>query len=367
VTSLPETPLPSAPPASYDAILLMSFGGPEGPDDVVPFMENVTRGRGIPRERLAEVSKHYDRFGGISPINEHNRQLLAALGEELTMREISLPIYWGNRNWHPMIGSTVESMRADGARRAIAFVTSAFSSYSGCRQYREDIATACATVGSEAPAIDKIRVFYDHPGFIEPMVDGVCASLADMASKGVHSPDLVFSAHSIPMASATSSRYVEQLTEASRLIADRVSEKMGQSYPWQLVYQSRSGTPGVPWLEPDVGDHLETLHAEGRHGAVVIPVGFISDHMEVVWDLDTQARERAEAIGFPMARSATVGTDPRFVSAVADLIEERIAVLRGDEPVRAAMGRLGTRPDVCPLDCCPAPARPTSPSRAAAT
>jgi protoporphyrin/coproporphyrin ferrochelatase len=359
----------SSAPSSYDAILLMSFGGPEGPDDVVPFMENVTRGRGIPRERLVEVSKHYDRFGGVSPINGHNRELLAALGEELHRRGITLPIYWGNRNWHPMIDATVEHMRADGVQRALAFVTSAFSSYSGCRQYREDIASACSAVasaaGSDAPIIDKIRVFYDHPGFIEPMVDGVVASIEQLAAQGVTGPDLVFSAHSIPLASASSSRYVEQLTEASRLIAERVSERVGMAFPWQLVYQSRSGAPGTPWLEPDVGDHLEALRAQGRSGAVVVPVGFVSDHMEVVWDLDTQARERAEAIGFPMARSATVGTDPRFVSAVADLIEERMAVLRGEDPIRAALGRLGVRPDVCPLDCCPAPARPGAAGRPA--
>jgi protoporphyrin/coproporphyrin ferrochelatase len=360
--------------ASYDAILLMSFGGPEGPDDVVPFMENVTKGRGIPRERLVEVSKHYDRFGGVSPINGHNRELLAALGEELHARGISLPIYWGNRNWHPMIGATVEHMRADGVQRALAFVTSAFSSYSGCRQYREDIASACSTVastvasatgsvtGSDAPIIDKIRVFYDHPGFIEPMVDGVVAAVEQLAANGVAGPDLVFSAHSIPLTSATSSRYVEQLTEASRLVAERVSEKTGQVFPWQLVYQSRSGTPGMPWLEPDIGDHLEALHTQGRSGAVVIPIGFVSDHMEVVWDLDTQARERAESLGFPMVRSATVGTDPRFVGAVADLVEERMAVLRGEDPIRAALGRLGVRPDVCPLDCCPAPTRPIRPA-----
>jgi ferrochelatase len=338
---------------SYDAVLVMSFGGPEGPDDVLPFMENVTRGRGIPRERLVEVSRHYERFGGVSPINEHNRALIAGLGDELASRGIELPIYWGNRNWHPMIGDTLEHMRADGIRRAVMFVTSAFSSYSGCRQYREDVARACAAIGDGAPVVDKIRVFFDHPGFIGPMVDGVVAAL-----DRIDASDLVFSAHSIPVASASTSRYVEQLHEAARLIAEGATGVTGRSLPWQLVFQSRSGPPGQPWLEPDVGDHLEALHATGRRGAVVVPLGFVSDHMEVVWDLDTQAAERARAIGFPMVRSATVGAHPAFVSAVADLIVERIDALAGREAARAALGRLGVRPDVCPLDCCPAPARP---------
>jgi ferrochelatase len=345
---------------TYDAVLVMSFGGPEGPEDVIPFMENVTRGRGIPRERLVEVSGHYERFGGVSPINGHNRELIAALGEELAGRGIDLPIYWGNRNWHPMIGDTVEQMRDDGIRRAVAFVTSVFSSYSGCRQYREDMARACAAAGGDAPVIDKIRVAYDHPGFVAAMVEGVATALDTLRGPGVTDPDLVFSAHSIPMSMASTSRYVEQLHEAARLVSEGVAAVTGRAHPWQVVYQSRSGAPGQPWLEPDVGDHLEALARTGRPGAVVVPVGFVSDHMEVVWDLDTQAAERAAAVGLPMVRSATVGTHPRWVSAVADLIVERITALAGGDPVRAALGRLGVRPDVCPADCCPAPARPVA-------
>jgi len=328
----------------YDAILIVSFGGPEKPDDVVPFLENVTRGRGIPRERLEQVGEHYFMFGGKSPINDHCRELIAALEPALAASGIDLPVYWGNRNWHPMLTDTVEQMAADGIKHALAFVTSATSSYSGCRQYRENIIAACEAVDG-APVIDKIRQFYDHPGFIEPMVENVTACLADL-------PDgrLVFTAHSIPMSMAESSDYVAQLTEASRLVAEGVGRD-----DFDLVWQSRSGPPHIPWLEPDINDHLETLSSDGVDSAIVIPIGFISDHMEVMFDLDTEAVATAERLGMEMRRAATVGTDQRFISGIVELIEER----RSDGPVRA-LGTLDVRPDFCAVDCCPAPVRPPS-------
>jgi protoporphyrin/coproporphyrin ferrochelatase len=350
--------------SSYDAILLVSFGGPEGPDDVVPFMENVTRGRGIPRERLVEVSAHYSLFGGVSPINAQNRELIAALRIELDSHNINLPIYWGNRNWEPLLPDTIKTMRADGIGSALAFVTSAYSSASGCRQYREDIQRACETVGDGAPSVDKIRVFYNHPGFIEPMVDAVSSSIQSLieelgTASGIR---LACTAHSIPMSMASTSDYVQQLTETSRLVCDAVNDRLGLHLPHALVFQSRSGAPGQPWLEPDICDHLSAVHAEGATGVVMVPVGFISDHMEVVYDLDTQARERAADIGLPIRRTATVGTDSRFISMIRELIEERLALRTNGDPIRRAIGLYGPNHDVCPLDCCPMPVRPTAKS-----
>ena len=328
----------------YDAILIVSFGGPEKPEDVVPFLENVTRGRNIPRERLEQVGEHYFLFGGKSPINDQCRALIDALEPALNAAGIDLPIYWGNRNWDPMLTDAVAQMAADGISRALAFVTSATSSYSGCRQYRENIIAACEAV-ENAPQIDKIRQFYDHPGFIEPMIDNVALSLADL-------PDarLVFTAHSIPMSMADTSDYVAQLTEASRLVAAGVGHD-----EFDLVWQSRSGPPHIPWLEPDINDHLESLNDAGTDSAVVIPIGFISDHMEVMFDLDTEAVATAERLGMKMRRASTVGTDPRFIAGIVELIEER----RSSGPVRA-LGNLDVRPDYCALDCCPAPQRPSS-------
>ncbi len=351
----------SSSTSSYDAIVVMSFGGPEGPDEVVPFMENVTRGRGIPRERLVEVSAHYQLFGGVSPINQHNRELIAALTTELSAAGISLPIYWGNRNWHPLIDDTIETMRADGIRRALMFVTSGFSSASGCRQYREDVLRACEKVGDGSPLVDKIRVFYNHPGFIEPMVDHVVEQINSLTLGEARDIRIAFTAHSIPMSMASTSDYVQQLTEASRLIHAAVSARVGVSWPWQLVYQSRSGAPGQPWLEPDICDHLADQHSEDASAVVMVPIGFISDHMEVVYDLDTQAREAAEKLGLVIRRAATVGTDPRFVAMIRELIEERIEVAAGTEPLKQALGVYGPNHDVCPADCCPMPAgRPTT-------
>lgn len=347
----------------YDGILLVSFGGPEGPDDVLPFMENVTRGRGIPRERLLEVSAHYQHFGGISPINEQNRALLAAMREVFSRHGVTVPIAWGNRNWDPTIPAALRELRSRGCRRVLALVTSAFSSASGCRQYREDLACAVEALAAEpegAPTVDKLRVFYNHAGFVEPMIDNTVAAVAQLDKGDLTADDveLAFTAHSIPMSMADTSDYVVQLREACRLIAEGASARIGRSLRWDLVFQSRSGAPGQPWLEPDISEHLRARQSAGVSRVAVVPVGFISDHMEVVWDLDTQARETAEEIGLSMSRAATVGVDFRFVEMIFDLAVERAASVRGEDPIRAALGYRGPNHDVCPVDCCPMPARP---------
>lgn len=335
-------------PVDYDAILIVSFGGPEGPEDVVPFLENVTRGRGIPRERLEQVGAHYHLFGGKSPINDQCRELIAALEARLLEANIDLPVYWGNRNWAPMLADTVQHMADDGVRHALAFVTSATSSYSGCRQYREDIQRAREAVGESAPMIDKIRQFYDHPSFIEVMANGVQDALAESPADA----RLVFTAHSIPRSMASTSDYEAQLREASRLVAERAGHS-----DWDLVWQSRSGPPQVPWLEPDINDHLESLAASGTTAVVNVPIGFISDHMEVIYDLDTEALATADRLGMNFVRSPTVGTDERFIDGIVELIEER----RSGTP-KHALGDLAIRPDFCVENCCPAPTRPTIPS-----
>ncbi len=327
----------------YDAILVLSFGGPEKPEDIVPFLENVTAGRGIPRERLEQVGAHYHLFGGRSPINDQNRAIIEVLETRLVDRGIDLPVYFGNRNWHPMLADTVQQMADDGITSAIAFVTSATSSYSGCRQYRENIAAAIAAVDG-APTIDKIRQYYDHPGFIEPMIDATRRALEEVP-EGAR---LVFTAHSIPESMAETSDYVAQLREASRLIAEALDHD-----DWDLVWQSRSGPPHIPWLEPDINDHLDLLAETGTTGVVMVPVGFISDHMEVMYDLDTEATATAERLGLPIARAATASTDVRFIDMIVDLIEER----RTGGPT-AALGSLEVRPDVCRPGCCPPPRRP---------
>jgi len=332
---------------TYDALLLVSFGGPEGPDEVVPFLERVTAGRGIPRERLAEVGEHYFRFGGVSPIQAQNRRLLAALRATLPV-----PVYWGNRNSRPFLADTVREMRADGVRRAAAFVTSAYSSYSGCRQYREDIARAQAEVGEGAPAVDKLRVFHDHPGFVEPFVDGTAAALAE-AGPGAR---LVFTAHSVPASMAATSAYEAQLLATAGIIADR----LGHRQAWDLVWQSRSGPPQVPWLAPDVNDHLRELYADGVRAVVLVPIGFVSDHMEVVFDLDTEAVQTAATLpGLTLVRATTPATEPdqRFVAMVGELLTERAQDWPAAERPTLWPER-GPCHDVCPLDCCPAPTRP---------
>jgi ferrochelatase len=335
-------------PMQYDAFLLVSFGGPEGPDDVMPFLRNVTRGRGIPDERLAEVAEHYRHFGGVSPINEQCRALLSAVGEEFARAGVELPIYWGNRNWQPYLTETVREMAAAGIRRAIAFVTSPYGSYSSCRQYLDDIDRARAEVGPEAPVIDKIRHYHDHPGHIEPHVEAVRAALATLPAARRATTRLVFTAHSIPTSMATGSgpqggRYEAQLREVAALVA----RQAGPDLPWDLVWQSRSGPPQMPWLEPDISDHLTALHHAGTTSVVVSPIGFISDHLEVVWDLDTEAADTARKLGLDFVRAATPGTHPRFVSMLRELVVERL------DPAcpRAALGSIPTW-DLCHTGCC---------------
>src|SRR6202451_953053 len=293
---------------AYDAFLLVSFGGPEGPGDVMPFLANVTRGRNIPPERLAGVAEHYYAFGGVSPINQQCRDLLAAVRADFAASGLALGLYWGNRNWTPHLADTVRAMAQDGVRRAVAFVTSAYSSYSSCRQYLDDIERARAAVGPSAPVIDKIRRFFNHPGFIEPFAGSAEAALARLPAEVRPGAHLVFTAHSIPVAMANSSgppgmggRYVAELTEAARLIAERTG---GGSHPWTLAYQSRSGPPSQPWLEPDVGDHLGDLAKSGTEAVVVIPVGFVTDHMEVRHDLDVEAAQTAGSLGLAVPRGA---------------------------------------------------------------
>jgi len=338
----------------YDAFLLVSFGGPEGPADVMPFLENVTRSRGVPRDRLAEVARHYDVFGGVSPINEQCRNLLAAIGKDFAAAGLDLPLYWGNRNWHPFLADTVAQMAADGVRRAIAFVTSGYGSYSSCRQYLDDIEAARAQAGPGAPRIDKIRHFYNHPGFIGPVTQAARAAITALPPVVQHDAWLVFTAHSVPAAMAAASGpagglYPAQLAEAARLVAVQLAAEEGHQRPWRLAYQSRSGPPAVPWLGPDICDQLADLAADGAPAVVVVPVGFVSDHVEVLYDLDIEAARAAERLGLPMARAATPGTDPRFVSMITELVAER-----RDRP---AVGF----PDFCPNDCCRMPsARPAA-------
>jgi ferrochelatase len=339
----------------YDALLLVSFGGPEGPDEVMPFLENVLRGRNVPRERMLEVAKHYHHFGGVSPINEQNRQLIAALEQELETHGPKLPIYWGNRNWRPFLADAIRQMAADGVQRALAFVTSAYSSYSGCRQYREDIARAQQEVGAEAIQIDKLRAFYNHPGFIEPMIESTRAAHGKLPADRRAAAVTLFTAHSIPRAMADTSKYEAQLAEACRLVATGAGLAHGS---WELVYQSRSGPPQQPWLEPDVCDRIEQLHSDDRLTAlVIVPIGFISDHLEVLYDLDHEAQALCDELGVPMERAATVGAHPRFVTMIRELIVERMT----DAPVRLSLGTLGPSHDVCPADCCKyEPRRPSA-------
>ncbi|MDQ2810543.1 MAG: ferrochelatase [Actinomycetota bacterium] len=342
---------------AYDAFLLVSFGGPEGHDEVMPFLQNVTRGRGIPPERLASVAEHYYAVGGVSPINQQCRDMLTAVRDDFSASGLSLPLYWGNRNWSPYLADTVRAMADDGVRRAVAFVTSAYSSNSSCRQYLDDIERARAQVGPGAPEIDKIRRFFNHPGFIEPFAENALATLGTLPADVRENAHLVFTAHSIPAAMADSSgpgggRYVAELTEAARLISERTD---GGGHPWTLAYQSRSGPPSQPWLEPDVCDHLGELAKSGTAAVVVIPVGFVSDHMEVRHDLDVEAAEAAEALGLAFARAATPGTRPRFASMITELVRERLALpaappaALGEMP---ALGRLAVPTQTCPAGCC---------------
>jgi protoporphyrin/coproporphyrin ferrochelatase len=336
----------------YDAFLLVSFGGPEGRDEVIPFLENVTRGRGVPRQRLEHVAEHYYHSGGVSPINQQCRDLVVAIEKDLTARGVHLPVYWGNRNWRPLLADTMAAMAADGRRHAVAFVTSPYSSYSSCRQYLEDIERARSQAGPDAPRADKLRPYFNHPGFIEPVAAAARAAAQTLPAAAAESFDLMFTAHSIPEAMASASgpaggAYPAQLAEASRLVAERV----GGARSWRLVYQSRSGPPSVPWLGPDVADGLAELAAAGSAGVVLVPVGFISDHMEVVYDLDVEAVQAAARLGLPLARAATPATDPGFVAMITELVRERL----GEVPPRA-LGDLGPALGTCRSGCCVAPA-----------
>lgn len=328
----------------FDALLIVSFGGPERREDVLPFLENVLRSRNVPRVRMLAVAEHYYHFGGVSPINAQNRALVAAIQADFAAAGLNLPVYFGNRNWHPLLPGTLRQMRADGVRRALAFFTSAFSSYSGCRQYRENIAAAQQAVGEGAPQIDKLRMFFNHPGFIEPMIERLAAALGQIPGHRRDEAQVLFSAHSIPLAMAQNCQYQAQFHEASRLVAAGAGHAN-----WRLVYQSRSGPPSQPWLEPDVVATLEQL-AQQRptRDVVVVPIGFISDHMEVLYDLDEEARRKAEELGLNFLRARTVGTHPRFVRMIRELVVERMS----DDPQRLAMGNLGPSHDVCPVDCC---------------
>jgi ferrochelatase len=335
---------------TYDAILVVSFGGPESKDEVMPFLENVLRGRNVPRERMLTVADHYYHFEGKSPINAQTRELISGLKAELERNGPKLPIYWGNRNWHPLLLETLRQMKQDGIRRAIGFVTSAYSSYSGCRQYREDIAQAQREVETGAPEVDKVRAFFNHPGFIEATVDRVRDALQEIPRNARANVQIVYSAHSIPVSMANTSDYVRQLEEVRRLVSEAMSHHNDA-----LAYQSRSGAPGQPWLEPDMLDHLRQVKAANLASAVVLaPIGFISDHMEVLYDLDVEARQLCNSLDLPMTRAKTVGTHPKFIAMIRDLIMERID--RTQE--RRALGVLGPRPDVCAENCCPAPRRP---------
>ncbi len=327
----------------YDALIVVSFGGPEKTQDVIPFLENVLRGRNVPRERMLQVAEHYYHFGGRSPINDQNRELIAALRKAL-----DLPVYWGNRNWHPMLADTLRQMQKDGIRRALAFATSAFSSYSGCRQYREDIAQALAEIQLEIPLqedarpmiIHKLRTFSNHPLFIETMVERTAAAFEQVPEAA-----LVFTAHSIPVAMAQSSAYEQQLRETAERVAQRVAGLRGGKTEWTLAFQSRSGPPSQPWLEPDIGDWLRR---ERPRDVVVVPLGFISDHMEVLYDLDTEAAQLCEELGIRMVRAGTAGTHLKFIAMIAELIRERT---HPGTP-RRAEGTLGVPLDDCPQTCC---------------
>ncbi|MHB8973384.1 MAG: ferrochelatase [Pirellulaceae bacterium] len=329
---------------SYDALLLLSFGGPECRDDVMPFLENVLRGKNVPRERMLEVAEHYYHFDGVSPINQQNRDLLAALSAKLSEQGPHLPLYWGNRNWHPYLSDTLRQMTADGVQRALALVTSAYSSYSGCRQYREDVERSRSEVGAGAPLVDKIRPFFNHPGLIATLADRVQEALRQVPFERHARTRLIYTAHSVPNAMADGCDYVRQLQETCRLMTEQVGP-----FSSALVYQSRSGPPSQPWLEPDIRDYLQEMHAGSDYSdVVVVPVGFMSDHMEVLYDLDYEARQLCDTLGLNMVRAKTPGTHPQFITMLRELICERT-----DGAEKRRIGTLPPCPDVCPAHCCP--------------
>lgn len=335
----------------YDAILIMSFGGPEGMDDVLPFLDNVLRGKNVPEARKLEVAHHYEAFGGVSPINKQTRDLKAALEAELRRSGIDTPVYLGNRNWAPYVTDVVREMRDAGVKKFLTFVTSGFSCYSGCRQYREDVIRACEAIGDDAPSFDKIRVYYNHPEFIAVTADNWRAALESFPPErrsGVHT---AFTAHSIPKPMSDNSDYLVQLQTACSLTAD-----VAGIANWQLVFQSRSGPPHMPWLEPDIGEHIRELHGRGVRDLIILPIGFISDHMEVLYDLDHEAHDLCKDLGVSMVRAGTPGCHPRFIAMIRELIQERM--IPGFE--KRALGSRGPNHDVCPVNCCMSgrPARP---------
>lgn len=336
-------------PESYDALLVVAFGGPEQREDVLPFLENVLRGRRVPRERMLEVAEHYYHFDGVSPINAQVREFIAELKPDLVEMGIDLPVYWGNRNWHPLLPDTLRQMETDGIKRALALVLSGYSSYSSCRQYRENIMAAQEICGSP-PVIDKVRVFYNHPRFVAANAEHLRTEWERIPEAKRAAARVAFTAHSIPMSMANSCNYAEQLTEACRLVADEVGVPAER---WRLVYQSRSGRPQDPWLEPDICDHLKSLREDGVEDVVVLPIGFLSDHMEVLFDLDHEAQDVAGEVGLAMRRAKTVGTHPEFIRMWTELVLERM----DDSRPKLAIGEYGPNHDVCPIDCCPAPRR----------
>lgn len=339
-----------------DALLVVSFGGPERPEDVMPFLENVTAGRGVPRARLEDVAAHYELFGGKSPINEHNRTLVDAVRKDFATHDLDLGVYWGNRNWHPFLRDTLRQMAADGVQRAAYFVTSAYSSYSGCRQYRENLYEAALDSGVE---LSRLRQYFNHPGFITPFAEATSEALASRPDAHV-----VFVTHSIPADMNAGSggpnkhAYERQHDEVARLVVHQSG-----AVKWSLAYCSRSGSPHQPWLGPDVNDHLRELVTEGVESVVMVPIGFVSDHMEVVFDLDTEAAQTATQLGLDFVRVSTPGAHPAFVAMIRELLVERAAVDRGEDPARTTLGSLPPNPETCPLDCCenlrvPLPAMP---------
>ena len=330
-------------PSSYDAILILSFGGPEGMDDVLPFLQNVTRGRNVPAERLAEVAHHYEMFGGVSPLNGQNRSIIERLKKELASAGSTLPVYWGNRNWHPFLKDTLKQMESDGIKSALAFVTSAYSSYSSCRQYLEDIERARAETSCEIK-IDKIRPFYNHPLFVEANQAQIKSAMQTMTAEQKADLTVVFTAHSIPMSMANNCRYSAQLKEICGLIASR--EGLNN---WHLAYQSRSGPPAVPWLEPDILDLIRQLHKSGMKNLLIQPIGFVSDHMEVIYDLDYEAKELCKELGIEMWRAGTAGTTTEFIKMIQELIQERI----GNDIEPRFLGEAGALAAACQPDCCP--------------
>jgi ferrochelatase len=334
------------PSTDFDAFLLVSFGGPEAPDHVLPYLENVLAGKNVPEARKLEVAEHYGHFGGVSPINAQNRALLAAIVTEFREHDIQLPVYWGNRNWHPLLPDVMAEMAEDGIRHALALVTSPYSSYSGCRQYLENITAAQQSLGASAPQVSKLRAFFNHPGFVNAWIDRAREAIETLAPDRRNQCHVLFTAHSVPVAMANTSAYLPQLQETSRLVASALDLPDSR---WQLVFQSRSGPPQQPWLEPDVCDVIRHLGSETEvTDVVLVPIGFLSDHIEILYDLDIEAVQAAGDVHIDLTRAAAIGTHASFVTAIRQLVLER---LEPDTP-RATMGTMEAAPDVCPPDCC---------------